>query len=335
MQAQRISTECRFVQRITGTVLRGRRLSQADALAILSLRRQTDIMYLLAHANIIRNHFHGHAIHRCAIINARSGLCSEDCSFCAQSAQHPTAVKTYGLKRHDMLVRASRTAAAKHIARFSIVTSGRGVQSGSRVFDRLCRVIEAIAQEGLVEPCASLGIVSRAELQALQAAGLKRYHHNLETAGSFYSRICTTHTFAARVATIEEARSCGIEVCAGGILGLGESLSQRVELAFALRDLQVESVPLNFLQPIPGTLLAGRAPEAPMELLKAVAMFRYVLPRQEIRICGGRGYGLQSLQPLMYCAGANGVMVGNYLTTEGRTAEVDDAGIRDLGLEPV
>jgi biotin synthase len=195
-------------------------------------------------------------------------------------------------------------------------------------------VVAALAESGRLRPCASLGLLTPEIANTLKKAGLVRYHHNIETAPSFYPAICSTHSIEARLETIRIAQAAGLEVCSGGILGLGESREQRVEMAFTLRRLGVDSVALNFLTPIPGTPLEGRQPLPPLEALKTIALFRFILPQADVRTCGGREKGLRTLQPLMYPAGSNGTMIGNYLTTEGRDPAVDIQEIIDLGLVP-
>ncbi len=320
-----------FLQELTDRVLGGNAVSLEEAEKIAGLSSQVDIVSLMSFANMVRNQFHGGHINRCAIVNARSGTCSEDCRFCAQSAAFATGVETYPLLAQDEMVRAADEAAEQDVHRFSIVTSGRGA-GGKKAFEEMCAAIAEIARKGKVLPCASLGILNGEEMGLLREAGLKRYHHNLETAGSFFPEVCTTHSFEDRTATIRAAHDQGLEVCAGGILGLGESVQQRIEMAFQLRELEVVSVPLNFLSPIKGTPLEHMPGMGPLEILKYIALYRFVLPGREIRICGGRERNLKTLQPLMYIAGANGVMVGNYLTTSGRSIDIDIEEIHDLGL---
>jgi biotin synthase len=185
-----------------------------------------------------------------------------------------------------------------------------------------------------LRPCASLGVLSKDQLSCLREAGLKRYHHNLETAESYFPTICSTHTFQERVQTIRSAQKEGFEICAGGIFGLGETPEQRIELAFTLRDLDVDSIPLNFLNPVPGTPAEHCSPLPPLDILKIISLFRFVLPEKDIRVCGGREVCLRTLQPLLYLAGANGTMVGNYLTTGGRNPEIDLQEMHDLGFTP-
>lgn len=322
-----------FLEKLTERALKGRSATRADARRILALTQQADIMLLLAHANMVRQHFHGSEIDLCAIVNAKSGRCSENCAFCAQSVHFTTTARSYPLMSRKAIISGAEYCLQNNTYRFSIVTSGRGMVSRSE-FKRICATIEQLAAMPNMAPCASLGILTPAQFAQLKQAGLKRYHHNLETAESFYPEICTTHSFGQRAAAVRAARTAGLEICSGGILGLGETPAQRIELAFSLRELDVDCVPLNFLNPLPGTPLENQPQLPPLDLLKAIAMFRFVLPGKELRICGGREVTLRSLQPFMYLAGASGAMTGNYLTTAGRDPAEDVQEIRDLGLMP-
>ncbi|MFW6122870.1 MAG: biotin synthase BioB [Thermodesulfobacteriota bacterium] len=268
----------------------------------------------------------------CVIINAKSGLCSEDCAYCSQSVRSQAQISTYPLLAQEQMVDAARAAADAGAARFSLVTSGRGIVT-SRDKKVILNAVAAIRETVAIKICASLGIVEPSFLAELQAAGVDRFHHNLETAGSFFPEICTTHTFAERVATVEAAQEAGLSVCVGGILGMGESLAQRWELAQAIRELDPDAIPLNFLHPLPGTKLADRPPLAPLEALKIIAAFRLTFPDKTIIICGGRQPTLRSLAPLMFAAGANALMTGDYLTTRGRLPEDDRLMLEDMGLE--
>jgi len=326
-------TSERFIQTLTEKAITGQPATRDEAGRILAIAEQADIMLLLAHANLVRQHFHGDAIDLCAIVNAKSGRCSEDCAFCAQSAHFKTAVQEYPLLSTEKIIAAAENSLHSSTHRFSIVTSGRGV-SAAEDFESICATVGQLAAMPAMAPCASLGILSGEQFARLKQAGLKRYHHNLETAESFYGSICTTHPFSQRAAAVRAAREAGLEVCSGGILGLGETPTQRVELALTLRELDVDSVPLNFLNPLAGTKLEHQPLLPPLEILKAIAMFRFVLPTKEIRVCGGREANLRTLQPLMYLAGANGAMTGNYLTTAGRDPAADIREILDLGLAP-
>ena len=320
-----------FIAELCDKAVNGRSITPKEAQWLISLKEHTDIMLLVSHANLIRQHFHGPDIDLCAIVNARSGKCSEDCTFCAQSARYDTRIKTYPMLAIKDILRHARRSKKNGVHRFSIVTSGRGI-TGKSTFKKICAMVQKINDIDGLNPCASLGIMGRDQFRQLRDSGLKRYHHNLETAESFFPSVCSTHSFAHRVATIRHAQEEGFEVCAGGIFGLGETPQQRLELAYALKNLDVDSIPLNFLNPIAGTALENSPLVTPLELLKTIAVYRFLLPTKEIRICGGREVALRTLQPLMYVSGANGVMVGNYLTTKGRNSVIDMREIADLGL---
>jgi len=289
---------------------------------------------LMAEAHHLRERHFGRQVSFCVITNAKSGLCSEDCAFCSQAATARGEIPRYPLPPQEELVTAATQAAAARASRFSLVTSGRGITS-RREQKALLRTVAAIVDAVPIQVCASLGIVDQGFLKELKAAGLSRYHHNLETAASFFPHICTTHSYEERVATIEAAREAGLSVCAGGILGLGESVAQRWELAQALKELPVDAVPLNFLHPLPGTGLAGRPLLSPLEGLQIIVAFRLLFPDRSLIICGGRQVTLRSLAPLMFAAGANCLMTGDYLTTKGRLPEDDRLMLTDLGLELV
>jgi biotin synthase len=320
----------KHIDEYASRALAGERLSRCEGLTILDTP-QEDIPYLFAAASEVRRHYKGDSIELCSIVSAKSGMCSEDCAFCAQSAHHETGAPVYPLMDEREILERARAAEESGARKFGIVTSGRGVE-GADTLDRICSAVAAIRKETRLGRCASLGALSHAQLEKLKEAGLQSVHHNIETSERFFPSICSTHTYADRIETVRAAKEVGLTVCCGGILGMGESNEHRVEMALALRELGVDSVPLNFLNPIPGTRLEKAAPPHPLELLKIISMFRFLLADKDIRVCGGREKNLRSLQPLMYLAGANGAMLGNYLTTSGRAPREDVEMISDLGL---
>lgn len=287
---------------------------------------------VLGEATRLRERRFGPQVSFCVIINAKSGLCSEDCAYCSQSARSQADIPKYPLLPREEMVAAAEHAAAAGAARFSIVTSGKGVTS-HREQEAILGTVAAIQRTVPVSLCASLGIVDGGFLKEMKAAGVSRFHHNLETACSFFPQICTTHTFRDRVATIEAARAAGLEVCVGGIFGMGESVAQRWEMAQAIQDLEADAIPLNFLHPLPGTRLAHQPLLAPLEALKIIAAFRLFFPDRSLIVCGGRQVTLRSLSPLIFAAGADSLMTGDYLTTKGRLPEDDRQMLADLGLE--
>jgi biotin synthase len=289
---------------------------------------------LLFHANRLRETFQGDSVHLCSIINAKSGACSENCKFCAQSAHHKTGTAVYPLVAGDRMVDESGVAAERGADRFGIVTSGESASGNRADFDRICAAARQIHEGGAVAPCVSIGKLSREDCEQLKAAGLERIHHNLETSERFYPEICTSHPFSERVETVRNAKAAGMQVCSGGIFGLGEAWADRVDLALLLRDLAVDAVPLNFLMPLPGTQMADRELLPPHEALRIVALFRFILPQKEIKVCGGRDLVLRDLQSWIFRAGASGMMIGDYLTTRGRSVGDDLQMLADLGLTP-
>ena len=285
---------------------------------------------LLWGATALRRRHKGDEVKFCAILNAKSGRCPEDCAFCAQSAHHRAQIEVYPLmKPEEILIRAEE-AQEMGARRFSIVTSGKALKD--REMETVLEAVSLIKDRTDLIPCASLGILTPERARALKEVGLHCYHHNLEAAPSFFPRICTTHSCEEDIETLRYVKEAGLEVCSGGIFGLGEERRHRVELALTLREIGVDSVAINFLHPIPGTKLQDQKPLPPLELLRSVAVFRFLLPEKDIRICGGREFGLRDLHPLVFFAGANGIMIGNYLTTKGRDWRSDLRMIEDLGL---
>ncbi|HHL39893.1 MAG TPA: biotin synthase BioB [Deltaproteobacteria bacterium] len=324
--------ELRLLDEYTEKALSGEGLScdEGRRLAEMPERLFDDV---LAAACRIRRRFKGDEVNLCSIVNAKSGLCAEDCSFCAQSVHHSAPVKTYPMVAPDEIVGAARRAARSGAREFSIVASGTAVEKERDVAvlkDAVARIRESTG----LESCASLGTVSAGTLRVLKEAGLHSYHHNLETARSFFPEVCTTHAYDDDVETVRAAKELGLYVCSGGVFGLGESRAQRVELAVTLRDLDVDSVPVNFLNPRPGTPLEGARNLTPRECLRIIALYRFMLPAKDIIVCGGRQVNLRSLQPLIFTAGANGMMIGDYLTTAGSPPEEDLQMVRDMGLRP-
>lgn len=306
----------------------GTPVNAETALAILASHAD-ELPEIMAAASAVRTRFHGRRVQLCSILNARSGACPEDCVFCAQSAHHHTAVAAYDLLEPAEILRARGEAAALPIGHYGIVTSGPA--AGDADLERICATVRG-ADPSPVTWCASLGGLGTGELRRLREAGVRRFHHNLETAESHFPEICTTHTYADRLATVRAAKEAGLEVCSGGILGLGESAGQRVELAQALAREDVDSIPLNFLIAVPGTRLADVPPLSPLDILRCIAMFRLTNPATEIKVCAGRVH-LRDLQSQIFLAGASGMMIGPLLTVAGRDVAQDLRMLEDLEME--
>ncbi len=317
------------INNIADKVLSGERIGFEDANKLVQGDALDDLLYC---ANAIRKHYKGCKVHFCSIINAKSGRCPENCRFCAQSAHYHTAAKTYPLVETEKMLAGAESAESLGADCYCIVTSGRGAAQGDNL-ERICQAVQGIRRETDIPPAASLGELDEATVIKLKQAGLARYHHNLETSARFFPKVCSTHTYEDRLKTIRLIKQLGLELCCGGIFGLGEDWSDRLDMAFAIRELGADSVPLNFLMPIPGTPLGDNPPLSAREILKIIALFRFILPDKDIKVCGGREAHLRDMQSWMYYAGANGALIGNYLTTPGRPPEEDLRVIADLGLE--
>jgi len=322
--------DCIDWTKLNDELLAGKSLRMDDA-RLLVQSSGSDLTDLFALANRVRWKRKGKKVISCAIVNAKSGRCAEDCAFCAQSAHHDTDTPEYDLISVDRIGAAARRANQAGAMCFSIVTSGLGIDNPAEVFI-VAQGICAARAEGL-RACVSAGVLEKDQLAELKEAGLIRYHHNIETAPSFFPEICTTHSIEDDIATVKRAKSMGLETCCGGIFGMGESWEQRLEFLYALADIAPDSVPLNFLNPIPGTPLDGLSELAPLDCLKISAIARLILPDADIILCGGREVNLRDLQATALLAGANGLLTGDYLTTPGRPPEMDMQMIRDAGFE--
>lgn len=324
-----METSCKQILDWTERILGGGEITEDEARALIRTKDE-DTMLLLACADKIRQKFSGRSVDLCAIINARSGACQEDCKFCAQSARYHTDAKVYKFLTEDEVLAAARRAKAAGAARFDIVTAGRD-QRNPKDFDEICDLIRRIRKEVGIEVCCSLGFLTDEQARRLHEAGINRLHCNIESAPSYFKEVCTTHTTEEKVANVLRAQKAGIRVCCGGIIGLGESLDQRVEMAFQLKKMHIDAVPLNVLNPIPGTPFEKNKRLEPLEILRAFAMFRFVLPKAQIRTAGGRQINLRSLQSMALAGGMNGVMIGNYLTSKGSDPQDDIQMLKDLG----
>lgn len=320
---------CADIIALAEKVIAGGEITEEEAKRLVRVKDE-DTMLLLAMADKIRQKYCGSAVDFCAILNARSGHCPEDCKFCAQSGHYKTGAKVYRLLPEEEILAAARKAKEAGAVRFSLVTSGRN-QDNPNEFDEIVDVVKKIRGETGMEVCCSLGLITAEQAKRLKEAGVTRIHCNIETAPSYFPSICTTHTFADKDVIIRAAQQAGIRVCSGGIIGLGESPDQRVEMAFTLKKMHIDSVPLNILNPVPGTPFYTNRRLPPLEVLRTFAMFRFVLPKALIRTAGGREVNLRSLQAYALTGGLNGIMVGGYLTTAGRDPQEDIRMTEDLG----
>lgn len=280
-------------------------------------------------ADRLRKELHGDHFDLCSIINARSGKCSENCKFCAQSSRYQTEIETYDIVSYEEVRRQGLENESLGVVRYSLVTAGREV-SGEDI-ELFAAMYGQLGHESELYFCASMGFLTREKAESLVEAGVRRYHCNLETCRSFFPSICTSHTWEDKVETIKIARAVGMDICSGGIIGLGESFEQRLELAFELRELEVLSIPLNILTPIPGTPLGKLSTLSLGEVLTCIAMFRFINPQAVVRLAGGRAQ-LGDDQYRCFQAGANGAIVGNYLTTTGNSIVEDLQMIESLGF---
>ncbi len=318
-----------LLERAETTALEGGAIERADAEA-LSLIPDEHLMRLAAAADRVRIRFKGDRFDSCSLINARSGVCSEDCAFCAQSAHHPGDCETYELVDSEQILEAARAAKTAGASRFCTVTSGGALSEAD--WDRLLESLALVRSEVDIALDASVGFLDPARVDRLKDAGVSRYNHNLETARDYYPRICSTHSWDERVQTVKTVIDGGISACCGGIIGMGETAEQRLDLAFTLAGLGVDCVPINILNPRPGTPLEHAARLEPMEIVKTVALFRLILPKATIKIAGGRERNLGDFQGLALRSGANGMIIGGYLTTAGRSIQDDLDMVRHAGM---
>ncbi len=318
------------IRKIGDKVLEGKDVSMKDALPLLEARGP-DILDLAAVANRVREEFNGNKIDLCSLLSAKSGRCPEDCAFCAQSARYKTEAPVYPLLDVERMVEEAKEAQARGTGRFCLITSGR--EPSDKEFETILDALGRIRRETTLDLDCSLGTLSEERAGSLKKVGVTRYNHNVETAESHFPQICSTHSYGDRVKTIDVLKKQGFSVCCGGIIGLGESPQQRLELAFSVKQLGVDCIPFNILNPRPGTPLEHSESIPPMEIIKTISLFRLVLPKGTIKIAGGREANLRDLQSLALLAGANGLIVGNYLTTPGRSVEDDFKMIEDSGFE--
>lgn len=315
-------------QQLASHALAGRRLTKEEALDVLACPDE-ELLDLLSAAYRVRRQRFGNTVQLYFLMNAKSGLCPEDCSYCSQSKISEADIPRYNILTREKLLDGARVAAERKSKTYCIVISARS--PNEREMDALTTIIPEIKQRYGLNICTSLGLLSQEQAQRLKDCGVDKVNHNLNTSEGFYGEICSTHAFQDRLDTLKSVRAAGMELCSGGIIGMGEADADLVDMAFTLRDFNVESIPVNFLNPIDGTPLAGVRRLNPRYCLKALAMFRLVNPTSEIRIAGGREIHLGSLQALgLYPA--NSIFVGDYLTTKGQAPEADYRMIEELGF---
>lgn len=314
------------VNTLEQNVLHGKEITRQEALWIY----EQPLEEVCAAADRIRRHFRGNVFDLCTIINAKSGLCPENCRFCAQSAHHPTGAEVYPLLPAKEIVQEAVRCQDQGVLRFSMVTSGRALSD--REVDEMCRAAEEIRKGCGISLCISFGLLNEEQYRRLKAAGVERVHNNLETSRRNFPNICTTHTFEDKIAAIRAAQAAGLTVCSGGIMGLGETVEDRVDMALTLRELGINSVPINMLNPIPGTPMENNPRLTGEDMRRIVAVYRFLLPRAAIRLAGGRGL-LSDKGAGCFCSGANAAISGDMLTTAGITVETDLALLKQLGYE--
>lgn len=309
--------------------LAGERLTREDARAILA-SPNAELLDLLGAAFEVRRAHHGTRVHIHVLENAKLGACPEDCGFCSQSSKYASPSGEAPMLSADQLVEGAREAAAQHAYRYCMVTATHG--PSPRELDTICEAAQRIKAEFDIELCASLGFLTETKARRLAEAGIDRFNHNLETSERHFAEIVSTHTYQDRVRTIRLAKEAGMETCCGGIVGLGETDDDLVDLAMAVGELGVDSVPVNFLDPRPGTPLEGRSRLSPTDALRALCLFRFAHPAADVRVAGGREVTLSSMQPMALYP-ANSIFTSGYLTTGGNQAREDLQMIRDLGFE--
>src|SRR5256885_2077751 len=301
-----------------------------EAMELARISERDEITRLVERAWEVRRERFGDSTDMCSLVNAKAGGCAEDCGFCAQSKFADAETPMHAMMDPDQILEHARAAEAAGAHRFCLVTQGQGLSK--RDFEKVLAGVRLVAEHTNLKRCASIGHMSTARAQQLAEAGVQRVHHNVETAESYYDEVSTTVRYEGRLRTIDAVREAGLETCVGGILNLGETREQRVEMAFQLAEINPTSVPINLLNPRPGTKFGDRDFMDPWEAVKWIAIFRLILPEALFRLCGGRVENLGELQPLAVKAGLNGVMMGNFLTTLGSTPEEDRSMFTELGL---
>lgn len=318
-----------FISLLENKVYVGENISYYEAVRLSEIDNE-HINELFRAADKIRDKFNGNIVNLCSIINAKCGSCSEDCKFCAQSAHYKTNIEEHEIVSIDQVLDLAKENQHCGVNRFSLVTSGRGINGQD--FQKVIKIYEELKNEVSMDLCASLGILDYEQLLTLRETGVNMYHHNLETSKDYYEKICTTHSYDERIETINNARRAGLQVCSGGIIGMGEDMKDRIKLAIQLRELEVTSIPINILNPIKGTPLQDMKRLNEEEILKTIAIFRFINPRAYIRLAGGRNL-IKNFGRKCFTVGANATISGNYLTTSGNKILDDINMIKELGFE--
>lgn len=311
---------------LTNEVLNGKQISREEALFLY----EQPLSELCEHADQIRRHFCSNQFDICTIINAKSGSCSENCKFCAQSAHNHTCASQYPLLSKEEILAQAKTNYEQGVLRYSIVTSGKRLSD--KEVDEICEAVREIKEKVGISVCVSLGLLNEQQFRKLKNAGVTRVHNNLETSRRNFPNICTTHTFDDKTEAIRAAQAAGLSVCSGGIMGLGETVEDRIDMAISLRDLNIKSVPVNMLNPIPGTPFENNEKLTEADMRRIVAVYRFILPTASIRLAGGRGL-LPDKGKGCFVSGANAAISGDMLTTSGITTETDMALLKELGYE--
>lgn len=311
------------IKALYNRVIGGYLITREEALFLY----KEDLGDLTRYADMIRDHFCGNQFDMCTIINGKSGLCSENCKFCAQSSHYNTGSKVYSLLSEEEILADAKKSADQGVMRYSIVTAGRSLSDGE--VDRMCQIIRRIKEEVHISVCVSFGLLKEDQFRRLKEAGAERVHNNLEASENFFPSVCTSHSFSDKVQAIRAAQAAGLDVCSGGIMGLGESIEDRIDMALSLRDLGIDSIPVNMLNPIPGTPMEKYESLDEKEMQRIIAVYRFILPKAFIRLAGGRGL-MSDKGKACFMSGANAAISGDMLTTAGITVDKDKKLLEEL-----
>ena len=315
------------IEGLTERVIDGYRIKREDS-ELIELLKSAELEELLKGADIVREKYSGDRIDLCSIIAGKSGNCGENCKFCAQSAFNHTSCDVHPLLDYDEIYKVARSNEEEGVNRFAIVNSGRGPSDED--LEKLIMIYKRLSEELNISLCASLGFLTQEQFDRLYAAGVRRYHNNIETSRGYFDKICTSHSFDDKVENIKRAKKAGLEVCSGGIIGMGEDIDDRIEMAFDLQELEISSIPINTLIPIKGTMLEGVKQLTEAEILRTVAIFRYINPEADIRLAAGRGL-MENEGEKAFVGGANSAITGNMLTTSGATIRSDMVLVKSMG----